>query len=388
MKKKILLSILVLFVCSVLLIRVNAASTTVPALAQFDWATKAKAPGGSVSSSNVYATVTTGFDFSRVEFTTTENDDTTLSGKESLKKIIVGNLKKSEITNNKAAVKDLDDLFTDWWTAYCLDSNMKYPEYGVFNFGGYRNDETHLGNGYSQGVMPLDGSNGGNYNSEANKDALNRAIVLAILLNNTTFANISADLVTQFSNPAAINMIGSPDPVSDENTFPGIKLVVITEGKDIVDFYKYFMKEQNAEEVKVGLAYIGFTDSTQANGKKVFYIANNSYKDEITANHGNNVVFRNINDSGDAYVELPADLKDLAFSNYKVSSGKPSTLTNTQYNHALWIVENSYPTLNVEDALSKAGVDIDELRNEVKLIYEISDDEVDDYLEMVVYGTV
>ena len=131
MKKKILLSILVLFVCSVLLIRVNAATETFDPLAQFPWSTKAKAPGGSVSSSNVYATVTEGFNFSFTEFKTTEGDDTTLSGKDNIKKIIVGNLKKSEITNNNAAEKDLDTLFTDWWTAYCLDSNMKYPEYAA-----------------------------------------------------------------------------------------------------------------------------------------------------------------------------------------------------------------------------------------------------------------
>ena len=127
MKKKILLSVLTLFVLSVFAVKVNAQES----LLGVGNDVAAKAPTTIPSSgTTMYATLSDSFDFSRVEFASTGS--TAMYGKSDLKKIFLGGQDLGKLQSSELNINVLKDYFS----AYCLDGNAKYPGFGIYtNYG-------------------------------------------------------------------------------------------------------------------------------------------------------------------------------------------------------------------------------------------------------------
>ncbi|UKI58525.1 MAG: Cys-Gln thioester bond-forming surface protein [Clostridium sp.] len=58
------------------------------------------------------------------------------------------------------------------------------------------------------------------------------------------------------------------------------------------------------------------------------------------------------------------------------------------YNHALWILEHSYPTLNVNEALNEAGADITSLKTEIGALHSGESIDIDKTIEDYVFVVV
>lgn len=377
MKKKLFLSILVLFIFSVCLVRVNASTDP---LLNIDWNVKAKAPeidgSGKVilpAEDSAYGTVTKGFDFSKVKFADASGND--LPGKISLEKIIIGELQKSKVTGSGSASQTLETLLKNYFTAYCLDENRTYPSFGLFTSSG-------LG-GFSQFV-----GNGGVYTEGgADPQIAQAAVAMISVMNDSRFKNMLNDLANEFEDPAGV-MVASTD---------GVYLESLTSGKTMEDYFNYILGSSNTE-VKIGLKFIAFESPfSDQSDKTIYYVsrfseegsstaAENAAKAEFQADHPDAII-KYINIDGPStkeFIELNASIADLAFQKFSSTTLN----SNTGYNHAQWIVENSYPTLTIAETLSAAGADIDTFKNQVKSLYSLNDSQVDDYTEMVVYGIV
>ena len=393
MKKKLFLCIVALFVFSVFLIRINADTTQYPALFQLGWDIPAKAPklsGNSLvlpSSDLAYGTVTEEFDFSKVKFA--KNGGGTIEGKEDLRKIIIGELQKSAITGNTAAKKAsgetneqyVNRLLKDYFTAYCLDESLKYPVYGLFNSGGFVNTDYNLASGYSYAVNA-----DGTYNSTLAHQyplALQSVIALSAIMNDSSFESLRTDLKSESSGYSNFNVV----------TEDGIYVEEIS--GDIDQYYTDIMST-GTSNVKLGIMFIGFEFNMPTGGgsttKQVFYVSNDDVKTDIQTSHPDATVKYILGHAhSEDLVPLKSasdgtlNLKELAFQ--KFNSTTDTTALNNK-DHALWIVENSYPTLTINQALTKAGVTVDTFKSQVKSLYGISDSEVDKYTEMVVYGIV
>ena len=390
MKRKLFLGIVGLFVFAVCLIRVNAAGEP---LFDIGWQIQAATPelvDGKIklpAANNTYATITNSFDFSKVVFA---SSDGPLAGKSYLEKIIIGDLDKTKITGNASAFPNpatetdsdrLSRLFKTWFTAYCLNPEKKYPSIGLFNSDGAR--------GYSQFV---DAS--GNYVPDgADPEYLMKAIVLASIVNDSRFSNIMAKLNERFNNDLSLVEV-----VHDA----GLSFWPVTEGKTPEEFASYFMGESN-EEVALGLKYIGFAEYPTET-RKVFFVTNDDAKAEVLANHSGAEVYYitgsaysnpscptdpSVDCEARDYYPLTGKIADLAFQKYTQTT---NTSGVTNYARVLWIVENSYPTLTLDTALSKAGVTVDKFNAQVKALYTgttgYSDAKLNEYKEMVVYGIV
>lgn len=94
-------------------------------------------------------------------------------------------------------------------------------------------------------------------------------------------------------------------------------------------------------------------------------------------------------DLSNSPVTIKFKKSDIMYLGYSVTA-----LNNTyNYNHALWILEHSYPTLTVEDALKEAGSDYNTLLTEMKNLYPNESDEnikklANDYVFVVVQHSI
>ena len=89
--------------------------------------------------------------------------------------------------------------------------------------------------------------------------------------------------------------------------------------------------------------------------------------------------------SGDAEYSVTFSKSDIMIDKY-TTINMPDSL---YYNRALWIIEHSYPTLSIDDALKEAGADYDKLFSEIKALHNgYNDEQVAEALENYVYSTV
>lgn len=110
--------------------------------------------------------------------------------------------------------------------------------------------------------------------------------------------------------------------------------------------------------------------------KKVTY--NQGYY--VTGSEMNNAVGKG---SGEYYT-YSFKKSDVMYINYSVTP-----FENTyDYNHALWILEHSYPTLNVNDALNEAGADITSLKTEIGALHSGESIDIDKTIEDYVFVVV
>lgn len=366
MKKKLFLSILALFMFSVCLIRVNAAEPLFSVGWELEPATPKMGSNGNIilpDADKTYGTVTDYFNFSPVKFLDTSGNE--VSGDAYLNKIIVGEL--GTITGNNSAKKQsgesneqyVNRLLTNYFTGYCLDKNLKYPEYGLFN--------SHA---YADGVE-ADGS----YNALVADVANFRGeIVKAAVINDPTFTNIANKLLDEFNGDlTGLQMIHSDQQIA------GYIADSIPTGH-IDEFGPYFMGDTQSPDIKIGISYIGFNIGE----KKVFFASNEETHDDLENSYPDASVYYL---TGSAYSEefypLKTNLPELAFQKYKKSDA------GNKHNHALWIVENSFPTLDVDTTLSLAGVNKADFDAKIKSLYsEANDNNIAKYEKMIMFGIV
>lgn len=330
MKRKILFSILMVFVTFIFAVSVNAA-ISIPNT------TKAKAPKNPPSTSTVlYGTVTENFDFRLVEFEP-KTGSTAIQGKKDLKKIILGELKSSSTDGFGTT---LDNTFENWFTAYCLDNSKKYPLYGI------------LTNDY--------------YSSATSAELkLDEAVLAAIATDKKAQDAINAKSSLTSGSVAIFTVVELDDDQTVVERFYELDTPDTAQG--VVD------------------AINNLTTEVTIKLKKIVFQKGLSQEIVVTAADITG------NSSATTY-----DLKfkgiDILFEKYNVTEYN----SVKGYDHALWIIEHSYPTLPLKTAVEAAGGDYDHLRVEICTAmgqYNTTTEtcgksDIDDYVENYVYGVV
>lgn len=268
----------------------------------------------------LYATVQTKFDFSKIKFSNGEEE---LPGYDSMRKIVFSN--GFEFDNGKFGVKD------DWFTAYCLDGRLKYPENGYY---------------FKQVTGASDA------------EVIAQDMVRTALLNQSN---------------------------SSEKMYNLLKQARYTEG--IVVSYKKPNKDSGDEMTEEEFAAAMLASSTKTMEVEIEGVT-------IVKLDGNHIVISatELNEAagktGETFkINVSSSVQD---SNIIFNRYETSTLDKTvNYNRALWVMEHSYPTLDLNDSLQIAGADYDKLKTEIKTLHtDSSNEELEKLVENYVYSTV
>ena len=336
--KKTLFSIITLFVACFFAVNVNAAVNRL----SIPNTTKAVSPETVPSTSDVlYGTTTEAFDFSKVQFAGSEASDPAVAGKTDLRKIIIGDLK--DLTSVSSLT--LDTTFNKWFTAYCLDNAKKYPIYGLLTSRTYANAST--------AELKLD------------------EVVLAAIANDD-------NVQKAVSNKS--NLTGG-------RIFSVQVVEIDAESGDVVDRFYELTGTETASDVIANIENLNTSVTIKL--KKVVFTDESATQIEVTAADitGN---------ESDTTYDLVFKGKDILFEKYNVTDTGSNIVKS--YDHALWIIEHSYPTLALKTSIEATGADYDVLRKEICVIEGHTYDEttstcsgfdaLDDYVENYVYGTV
>lgn len=90
--------------------------------------------------------------------------------------------------------------------------------------------------------------------------------------------------------------------------------------------------------------------------------------------------------ASDTTATITLDKSRILFDNYYAT-----LLDNKDYNHALWIIEHSYPTLDINTSLMMADASYNNLLDEIKALHDgevKTDEEWEELVENYVYSTV
>lgn len=272
MKKRLFLSLATLFVCCCTLIGVvnaeaETGKTTVTARVPETVPTE---------NDTLHAILDTKFDFSKISFSTDSGIDT-IQGKADIRKIL--------ITANPNMTGEGDVKGESWFSVYCLDGSLKYPQYSLNN------------------INPEDGF-----------DALNDTVKMQVILMAALFNDENhTDLFKK-----ADGYIIDPTITYSADTDVTAVLDAVSAGTTVtVNVEKLVYYKPGGDELTITAAELaGDTNVTQ-------------YPVEIVKE---NIMF-------DKYDTENIHDKD------------------KDYNHALWIIEHSYPTLDLREALEVAGAD-------------------------------
>lgn len=346
MKKKILLSVLALFVFAVFVIGVNAQSSTMGINSSVTAKTPENVPA---AGSTMHGTVTesfslgTGKDFSKIVFDTAAGG--TENGETNLKKIIVGKINLASVgdapTKEGDAAK-LNAAFTNWFTAYCLDGSLKYPDIAIHSNENYFNDFV----AYQTAV-------GANNQADIATNAVKMLndIVRAAVLNDPS----AQSKITGVDNYLDSIMINYAD-----GDFTLVDKEIATALADLKDSTKTLAQRQFKVNVNKITFYNFKTDPVS--------------KKEITFTD----------------YTLTVSPQNIVLDAYTVSDKTNTSKTSTEnYTKALWIIEHTYPSLSLRDALAAANVDLDELKADIATLYELTDaTDINTATENVVYGVI
>ena len=430
MKKKILLSILTLLVFSVFTINVNATS-----LLNVENTQEAKAPTEApASNATLYSTVGNGFDLSKIKFGNAV-------GTNQLGKIYVGYYLDKNALLNTSLLKangepnlTLNTVFTDkWFTAYCLDGTKKFPQTGIYahpsfytNLVTFITKKTQYTTLYTQLLQAqaagntetvqtltvqlygADGHSGVFGDMVASARRLVNIVVYAALANSTDTSvqnmftqnkdysyNLN-EVVSYLGNDDYNFLFSLLDNLQSENGDRGFKVYVtgmkfINGTNDVnvtpssigtttstTEYEFYGTATPTCDE--------GYTlDSTTNKCKKdgaddknptITYTCPDGYTGPSTTHKCKKTI-----DSTTTYA-ITFKSTDILFDIFKESGN----LDN--YGHALWILEHTYPTLSLEDALVAAGATLDGVKQEVRDLYSPADEDLNSVTENVVYGII
>ena len=198
----------------------------------------------------------------------------------------------------------------NWFSAYCLDSELKYPQFSIENYMV----------AYDSIVGELDGK------SEAQRKV---ELLLIFAIANRADGNLKEALkeIKEFDyGPQSITYVGTPD------------------------FEDLLTKIEANQTVEIQV-------------KKIEYIKSMQEPTPVDVLKGNQTT-------------ISINKNDLILDKYSVTG-----LEEKKYEHALWILEHSYPTLSLEKSLAVAGANPQTAMAELD-IAEMSS--LDDYVYMTV----
>lgn len=221
------------------------------------------------------------------------------------------------------------ELSANWFSAYCLDGSEKYPSTGYAVMAPYLSTDQTKFEAALRAAF---------YNMTNTSDYLGGRALYELIY---TAKDFTGDPIIDFVVP-------------DEQTYDYTQaLADLTAGK----------------EVTVTLTSVTYTNLT-TNQLKTF-----TAEDLSAALYGN----------GNKPFEVTITRENMLFNMY--TSTKMPTTKN--YNHALWIIEHSYPTFDLNASIQMAGGDVQTLLNEVKALHEgVSDEDATTLMENYVYSTV
>ena len=412
MKKKLLLSVLALFVFAAFTFSVNA--TTV---LNVETSQPAKAPSKAYGSDTMLSSVVGNeFDLSKLKFGE-------VTGSNKFEKIYLGTIPSSkqqflletklvDPTTGKPNFT-LDNVFgSTWFSAYCLDGTKKYPGLGIYSSTSFYTNLVAFETARAQGdyaTMRARAKNLVNY-------------VIHAAISNSNDSNIKNLLSTYGSpdfNPEGISFLG----YTGGNTSQEVQVDLLFLGS-ILDNLQTMEGGTTGFTIYItSMNFVNDNDITQVHTATAAELSGgtagttNSYSfyPDRSCDTGytfNKVSGKCINDSNSSdrvdptescqvgtldstthrcVVSLGSDVSvypltfnsmDVLFNKFKLSGNLDG------YEHALWILEHTYPTLEIGDALAAAGTSLDAVKQEVKTLYNIADEQVEEYTENVVYGVV
>ncbi len=274
----------------------------------------------------LYGIVYGGFDFSKVRFTTSTNE--TIAGKSVLNKIKLGTSYAYDSGNNI-------QLSNDWFSAYCLNPGLNYPETGIAYQMTQHNDPelTFI----SALLVAL----------KNRADEINGLSNVLTRIKGLTFYQMDVTVPAEYMEGSTIKYSDIINALYNDNT--------------------------GSLTINVGINSLSFSDLT-ANPPTV-----------ITGTEMNEATNRAA-DGATFTIGLTKDI--VLYNKYKVTS---MNTNNTANNWALWIIEHSYPTLSLETMFSNIGVSKDVLAQELLTLEGLSnsnEDEVNTLIENYVYATI
>jgi hypothetical protein len=314
MKKDIIKLITVFFVSMLFVFGVDALSRPVNDAARVP--SRIPEPG-----SKLYATVQDKFDFSKIKFS---NGNEELTGYDSMRKIVFSEGFEFNKETGVFGVKD------DWFTAYCLDGRLKYPEDGFY---------------FRQITGKTDV-----------KDAVKDMVKTAIL-NQSNSSQKMYDLLKQARGSIGIEVLFKMPQKSD-----GSEMTYDELGTQML----------KASSTPIEIEVEGLI------------IAGNNTNPTISAAELNKAA----GTTGDTFkIKVSSSVED---SNVIFNRYTTEALDRTlNYNRALWMIEHSYPTLSLEESLKVAGASYDNLKAEIKALHSsATDEELTKLIENYVYSTV
>lgn len=241
---------------------------------------------------------------------------------------------KNNITSTSGLT--LDTTFDNWFTAYCLDNTKKYPEYGLLTSTAYLNAST-------------------------DQEKVELIILAAISLDDKVQAAVRRKGALNGGNLTAIQ-------------------VVATDGSE--NFY-------DLDGTDTATTVVNNTENLETSVtihlKKIDYYQGLT---PITVSAAD--ILR---DSSATSYDLVFKGKDILLEQYEATNNSISG-----YDHALWIIEHSYPTLGLRASVEAAKVNYETLQKEICVLEGHTYDdatntcegfaELEDYVENYVYGVV
>lgn len=315
MKKNIIKLITVLFVSILFIFGVDALSVPKNEAARVP--SRIPEPG-----SKLYATVQEAFDFSKIKFS---NGIEELPGYSSMRKIVFSEGFEFDKTNGKFGVKD------DWFTAYCLDGRLKYPEDGFY---------------FSQ------------FTGKTDIAAVVKNMVKTALLNQSNSSKKMYELLGQLRGAVGID-ISYEMPLKEDGT----KMTDEELGN------KMLASSTTPMEIEI-------TGVVASNGTSTPIVINAAELNEAAGTTGSTFKLK---------VSSSVEDSNIIFNRYTTEALD----TTLNYNRALWMIEHSYPTLSLQESLTVAGADYNKLVTEIKALDSTAtDNNIASLVENYVYSTV
>lgn len=315
MKKNIIKLITVFFVSMLFVFGVDALSRPVNDAARVP--SRIPEPG-----SKLYATVQDVFDFSKIKF---KNGNEEISGYDSMRKIVFSEGFEFDDQNGIFGVKD------DWFTAYCLDGRLKYPENGFY---------------FSQ------------ITGNTDVDSVVEDMIKTAVLNQSNSSQAMYDLLKQARGSLGLNVLYKKPLKADGTEMTNDEL-----GTQML----------RSSETPIEIEVEGLVIVDKQTNPPV-----------ITAEELNNAAGK----TGTTFkISVSSSVEDsnIIFNRYTTNSLD----TTLNYNRALWMIEHSYPTLSLEDSLTAAGADYNNLKNEITALHNTAtEEEITKLIENYVYSTV
>ncbi len=234
--------------------------------------------------------------------------------------------------NPTAKGVDLKGDADDWFTAYCLNGGLKFPQYSVFNFSPQTALTNLLTATYEGNVQKIDKIVGGmaimaalnnsklgqifssavDYNTEI-------GIVYGFVGGTSTQYLYGGDML--YNSPTQLDSTWNINPGADELNLANDEYAAATK---VSGQAKVILKE--IQFIKVG------SEGTQVKSFKT--------EDFIGVDPTNK------DDNGN-YV-LKFNYEDILLDSYYVDDTKDTSA----YRHSLWIIEHSYPSMTIDDFLA------------------------------------